>query len=244
MAARRSARKTMEKPTDVIELSSDSEPEGPEFEEAEDQETIPVAAGPDVDDQPLLRAAGIKYKTDISDLEDKKPQQDEHLSPASAKLTVRVKDTGSVKHRHVSIEIPLPTSSELQRRKAEATDSHDGNDEEVFKTPNERKHITFDDSDHDEFVTPREGPLSNPLDASIATPNTAKETEAEEEESDDDAPPEAVSTRAAESYNLKAAEVAEKAAKQYVSCLSTAMFVRVTDAKQTSCGIEAETAGA
>lgn len=219
MSARRSPRKATEKASDVIELSSDSEPEAPEVEEVEHEETEPVSTSPDVNDQPLLRAAGIKYKTDISDHEEEEPQEDGKHSPSSAKLSVRVKDTGSVKHRHVSIEIPLPTSSALQRRRAEAeaTDNQEGNDDEVFKTPMERKHITFDDSDHDEFVTPREDPLSNPLENNIARPNTAKaeaEEEEEEEESDDDAPPEAVSTRAAEAYNLKAAEVAEQAAKQ------------------------------
>lgn len=215
MPARRSPRnlsqetqKGPEKPT-VIEILSDSEPEAFAAED-EVPETAPES--PEVMEQPLMRAAGIKYKTDKSE---KEAQQDSPESTPSAKLSVRVKDTGSVKHRHVSIEIPLPTSSELRRKKTEDDGSEEENVEEVFKTPRERKHITFDDmSDHDEYVTPREAPSRNPLETSIPKPTQAEEDDEEEEEESDDEAPEAVSTRAAGAENQKAAEAAAKAAEK------------------------------
>jgi hypothetical protein len=197
----------------VIEiLSSDSEPEAPEIDH-EAPESAPDSEH--VHEQPLLRAAGIKYKTEQPE-DDEQDDQNEQLSPSNAKLAVRTRDTGSVKHRHVSIEIPLPTSSELRRRKGDASvsGSQEGNDEEVFKTPNDRKHITFDDSDHDEFVTPREGPSRDPLESTIPGPTGKDDEEESEEDSDDEAPPEAVSTRVAEAETLKAAGAAAKAAKQ------------------------------
>ncbi|KAL2017674.1 hypothetical protein VTK56DRAFT_1834 [Thermocarpiscus australiensis] len=239
MATRGSPRKSpqkMETTPDVIELSSDSEPEVDEVEDEEAEEAPSSAPNSlDYNDQPLLRAAGIKYKTDKPNAE--APPQENESTPSRAKSAVRAKDTGSAKYRHVSIEIPLPTSSELRRRKAEAeaTDSQEGNDSEVFKTPSERKHITFDDSDHDEFATPMENPSGNPLESSAVRPNEAKgksargtqgtgqgeeEEEAEEEEeSDDDAPPEAVSTREAEAQTLKAAAAAAKAAEQQAAAM-------------------------
>lgn len=213
MPTRRSPRKLSEQTQnapDVIEiLSSDSEPEAPEVDD-EAPESAPD--GEDVHEQPLLRAAGIKYKTD----QPEDDEQDQQESPSSAKLAVRTRDTGSAKHRHVSIEIPLPTSSELRRRKGDASvsGSQEGNDEEVFKTPKERKHITFDDSDQDEFVTPREGPSRDPLETSISRPTRKADEEESEEDSDDEAPPEAVSTRTAEVETLKAAGAAAKAAEQ------------------------------
>jgi hypothetical protein len=138
---------------------------------------------------------------------------------------VRVRETPSTRHKHVSIEIPLPTSSALRRRKAVAEDTagQDG-DDEVFNTPSVGKRITFDDSDHEEFVTPREGPSRDPMESSIPRPASKSETadaagqddeeEEEEEDSDDDAPPEAISTHAAREETLKAAEAAAKAAEQ------------------------------
>lgn len=206
-----------ESAAEVIELSSDSESEGPEVE---DEEAQPSPTSPDVDDQPLLRAAGIRYRTDPAD-EDEAPQDGEP-SPSSAKLALRSKATGSAKHRHVSIEIPLPTSSELRRRKAEAEAAESrkrSEEEEVFRTPSERKHITFDESDHDEFVTPREAPPSNEPESSIPQrdTNAAGMDEEGEEESDADAPPEAVSTRAAAVESMKVAEAVAKAAEQYVT---------------------------
>lgn len=231
MATRRSPRKRSQeasKPVDVIELSSDSEPEAPGVGR---EQIEPVDTSQDPADQPLLKAAGIKYKADDAAEEQPQTDKDTQRSTPNANLALRARETGSAKHRHVSIEIPLPTSSELRRRKAEAAagESREGNEEEVFKTPSEkRQHITFDDSDYDEFVTPREAPASNPLENSVARPagedaestgGNAEERKEdvekeEEEESDDDAPPEAVSTRVAEAQSLKAAEAAARAVKQ------------------------------
>ncbi|KAK4099063.1 hypothetical protein N658DRAFT_476123 [Parathielavia hyrcaniae] len=208
-----------EEAPDVIEiLSSDSEPEAPE-----EKDHVSEHGSDDEDDyeQPLSRAASIKYK--MEEPEEDEPPQDEHGAPSDAKLAMRDKDTGSAKHRHVSIEIPLPTSSALRRRKTEASapGSQESNGDDVFKTPSERRHITFDDSEHDEFVTPKEGPSGDPLDSSAAKPDWQdagrsgeEEEEEEAEESDDDAPPEAVSTRTAEAEVVKATEAERRAAQQ------------------------------
>ena len=203
-----------QKAQDVIEiLSSDSEPEAPDVEDDVEE---PTHDSENIQDQPLLRAAGIKYKSEPK--EDEELQQDEPHSVSGARLAVRNKEIGAAKHRHVSIEIPLPALSELRRKKIEgsASGSQEGNDEDVFKTPKEhRKHITFDESDHDEFVTPREGPSNDPLETITAGTNEKDdEEEEEEEESDDEAPPEAVSTRVAEAETLKAAGAVAKAAEQ------------------------------
>jgi hypothetical protein len=225
MALRRSPRtqaEDTEKAPDVIEILSDSEEEKEEAPEVEDEVPEPAPDNEEVDEQPLSRAAGIKYKIDQpEEPEEDEAGQDEQRTPSSAKLAVRAKDTGSAKHRHVSIEIPLPTSSELRRRRAEAeAPGSQENGEEVFKTPSERRHITFDDSEHDEFVTPREAPSRDPLETSIAQPGgnaedkPGEEEEEEEEDSDDDAPPEAVSTRTAEAEALKVTEAERKAAQQ------------------------------
>ncbi|KAK4115044.1 hypothetical protein N656DRAFT_703977 [Canariomyces notabilis] len=142
---------TTEEGPDVIELSSDSEPEVFEIEDEADEEPEEAPSSPDVNEQPLLKAAGIRYRT--NEVEDGEPQQNDEPLPQGSSIAVRVKDAGSVKHRHVSIEIPLPTSSELRRRqaKASASSSQEKNEGDVFKTPKEkRQHITFDDSDHDE----------------------------------------------------------------------------------------------
>ncbi len=216
MPLRRSARKQAEQAqqaSDVIEIPSDSEPEAPDVE---DEAPEPAIDNEEVADQPLLRAAGIKYKTDK--LDEEKPEQDEETAngqqdqqdlSSSAKLAVRTRDAGPVKHRRVSIEIPLPTSSALRRREAE-----DGNQENATETPSGRKHITFDDSDYDEFVTPREAPSRDPLESSIPKPAENEEEEEDEEEESDDEAPEAVSTRVAEADTLKASEAAAKAAEQ------------------------------
>ncbi|KAK4239867.1 hypothetical protein C8A03DRAFT_42567 [Achaetomium macrosporum] len=230
---RRSAQKASqesETPAAVIELSSDSEPEEPEPEVddgVEDEVPEPAADIPDVAEQPLLRAAGIKYKIDKPE-EEQVPQDKERSSPAS-KLAVQVRETPSAKHRHVSIEIPLPTSSELRRRKAEAEGiaGQEENDE-VFNTPSVGKRITFDDSDYDEFVTPKEAPSRDPMENSIPRSTSKRETadaagqDDEEdvvEDSDDDAPPEAISTHAAQAETVKAAEAAAKAAEQQAAAL-------------------------
>ena len=185
-------------------------------------------------------------EADISEHDETSQQAGMHSQPdaqsrKSAKLPVRVKDTGSARHRHVSIEIPLPTSSMLARDDGdgrEIPDSDEADEEEDFKTPMEKgKRIVFDDSDRDEFVTPMEAPLRNPLENSLSSPSgpprpsrqagkdsgsvqadgdqEAKEDDDEEqEESDDEAPPEAVSSHAAGAQIAKAARAAARAAEQ------------------------------
>lgn len=216
MAPRKSsAKKTLEaqKPApEIIELSSDSEPEAaPETQTKEDE--VPVANNPndtntpDFYDQPLLRAPGIRYRVD----------RIQETTP-NAKLAVRAKDTSSAKHRHVSIEIPIPSSSTKPKGKGnDATE--DEHEHEVFKTPMERRHITFDESDHEEFVTPSEAPKKNPLETSVPSQSNSKVEEEEEEDDDsDDEAPEAVSTRDAEAHTKakanKAAEAIAKAAEK------------------------------
>ncbi|KAM7199851.1 hypothetical protein V8F33_004255 [Rhypophila sp. PSN 637] len=132
------------------------------------------------------------------------------------KLSVRVKE-----HKHVSVELPIPTSTPSGNAKGRKGADEDG---DVFKTPMERRHITFDDSDHDddEFVTPREAPLKDSLERVTEAKNVQKDKEAEdddeneddEEESDDDEAPEAISTHAAEAQTAQAAKAAVAAAKQ------------------------------
>ncbi|KAK3990221.1 hypothetical protein QBC44DRAFT_325905 [Cladorrhinum sp. PSN332] len=218
MAPRKSSAKKASKvpkaEPEIIELSSDSEPEVIETQvtDIDEPEQEAEVEKPDVYDQPLLRAAGIRYKSDK--LEEKQQQQD---STPNAKLTMRSKDTGSVKHRHVSIEIPLPSSTS----KPKHDDEHEP---EVFKTPMERRHITFDESDHDEFVTPSEAPKKNPLETAVPAKVEEVQDSAEEDEEDsDDEAPEAVSTRAAEvetkAKASKAAQAAAKAAEKEAAAL-------------------------
>ncbi|KAK4232071.1 hypothetical protein QBC38DRAFT_380135 [Podospora fimiseda] len=211
MASRKSSRKASKAPKaepEIIELSSDSEPEviEPKAVQVEEQAKEPEDEEEDeVYDQPLLRAAGIRYKSDKLEEERKKQQEQQETTP-NPKLAVRSKETGSVKHKHVSIEIPLPSSTSKS------------------KTPMERRHITFDDSDHEEFVTPSEVPKKNPLETAV--PNRVEEVqdsaEEDEEDSDDEAP-EAVSTRVAEAETKakasKAAQAAAKAAEKEAAAL-------------------------
>jgi len=151
-----------------------------------------------------------------------RPEEVENQSsPSGSKLAVRTKDAPSTRSvRHVNIEIPLPTSAKknAKRNEEEDADSQHGHDEDVFKTPMERKHITFDDSDRDEFVTPSEAPVKNPLESSLSKASEAAaeddDDEGEESDSDDDEAPEAISTQAAEVQLNKAAEAAAKAAEQ------------------------------
>ena len=216
-----SAKKSLEaqKPApEVIELSSDSEPEA--AAESQTKENDVSAANnlndtntPDFYDQPLLRAPGIRYRVD-------KIQE----TTPDAKLAVRAKDTSSAEHRHVSIEIPIPSSS--TKPKGKRNDApEDEHEAEIFKTPMERRHITFDESDHDEFVTPSEPPKKNPLETSVPSQSNPRvdevqdsEDEEEEEEDSDDEAPEAVSTRDAEAQTKakanKAAEAIAKAAEK------------------------------
>lgn len=216
---------------DVIELSSDSEPETVETkpQQIPSVENAPQEKPAHTGDyeQPLLKVVGIKYKTDKTE---NQPQQDMNSTPLSSKMTLRSKGTGSVKHKHVSIEIPLPSSSLLRKKASGDDESGEESGHEVFKTPMERRHITFNDSDQEDFVTPSEAPRRNPLELQIKA-ETAKEEAAKEEdeeesedESDDEAP-EAVSTRVAEAQTTKAAEAAAKAVEEYV----TPQFYRMFD---------------
>lgn len=134
-------------------------------------------------------------------------------SKKPARMPVRIKD-----HKRVSIEIPISTPSGISKGGRGADEEGD-----VFKTPVERRHITFDDSDRDEdeFVTPREGPLRNPLDEVTGVEDEQKdkkdqddgESEEDEENSDDEAP-EAVSTSAAQAQIAQAAKAAASAVKK------------------------------
>ncbi|KAK0732782.1 hypothetical protein B0T21DRAFT_452324 [Apiosordaria backusii] len=198
---------------DVIELSSDSEPEAVE---TKPEQTLPQEKADPTDDyeQPLLKVVGIKYKTDKTE---DQPQQDAKSTPSGSKMTLRTRGTGSVKHKHVSIEIPLPSSSMLRRKAGGEDESGNESGNEVFKTPMERRHITFNDSDQEDFLTPSEAPRKNPLELQInggavkEEPAKEGEEEEDEEEGSDDEAPEAVSTRAAEAQTTKAAEEAAKA---------------------------------
>ncbi|EAA29828.1 hypothetical protein GE21DRAFT_4927 [Neurospora crassa] len=117
--------------------------------------------------------------------------------------------------KHVEIEIPIPTST----TKAQDPDTTMEGESQLFQTPTEQprgKRITFDDSEQEEFVTPREAPDVNPLEERL---NEKKEQQgqsdedSEEEDSDDEAP-EAVSTHAAQAKSLEAEKAAQKAAEQ------------------------------
>ncbi|KAK3938499.1 hypothetical protein QBC46DRAFT_451126 [Diplogelasinospora grovesii] len=143
-------------------------------------------------------------------------------SGTKRKLAMHVKEASTVgNHRHVRLEIPMPTSSpKRSSQKEEIANSQETNeDEEIFKTPMERRtHVRFDDSDREEFVTPREAPSSNPLERKLSQSNEeqSEDDEDSEEGSDDDEAPEAVSTKAAEAQSMKASEAAAKAAEQSV----------------------------
>ncbi|KAK4173484.1 hypothetical protein QBC36DRAFT_335772 [Triangularia setosa] len=212
---------------EVIELSSDSEPETAETKPQQilsfhktPQEKSDLA---DDYEQPLLKVVGIKYKTNKTDKTEEQPQQDANSTPSGSKMTLRPRGTSSVKHKHVSIEIPLPSSSMLRKRAGGEDESGDESGHEVFKTPMERRHITFNDSDQEDFVTPSEAPRRNPLELQIDADAVKEKATKEEEESDeedgedeesDDEAPEAVSTRAAEAQTTKAAEAAAMAIEE------------------------------
>ncbi|KAL1843685.1 hypothetical protein VTJ49DRAFT_385 [Mycothermus thermophilus] len=207
-----------QKAPNVIEILSDSEPEAPVEDELADLPE-PSLETIDPNDQPLLRAAGIKYKT--RDLEEEKEdagdEEGQPGTPASAKRAPRPRRSGVSQQKRVNIETPISRLSDRRKTvEASALGSGQQSDGEVFKTPLERKHIKFDDSDHDEFLTPMEGPAESPFEATKPEPRDDEPGEEEdaEEESDDEAPPEAVSTRVAEAETLKAAKAAAKAAEQ------------------------------
>jgi len=160
------------------------------------------------------KAASTKTEkpVDLIEVSSDSQSDDEAPSPGGpavkkqGKLAVRVKE-----HRRVNLEIPMSTPNGMSKSSRDADEEGD-----VFKTPMERRHITFDDSDQDEFVTPREAPLKNPLEEAAAKSNVEEEGEedGEEEDSDDDEAPEAISTHAAEAQTTKAAKAAAKAAEQ------------------------------
>ena len=223
-AARNGAKKP-KKVAEIIELSSDSEPDVPavvtQVPEASRAPSSVQYTEEDYQNIPLLRVEPIKYSTQQPAVNKASPAEEK----TPAKLPMRVKDTGSARHRHVSIEIPLMTSSLLASHKhGRGSSEEEGGNEEVFKTPMERRHITFDDSDHEEFVTPLEAPAKNPLE--LTSPKPAEQdagaqqrskTDTEEEDdddSDDEAPPEAISSHAAEASLAKASQAAVRSAEQ------------------------------
>lgn len=156
------------------------------------------------------------------------------------KLPVRGKAPVYSSHKSVSIEIPLPRLSKRAKTAGEVEEVDDSQDEgddvsgdeEIFKTPMEKKHIIFDDDDHEEFVTPLERPVSSGLDSSVAPlgqlgsvaeevpdgeEKEEKDEEGEEDEGDedsDDDAPEAVSTHQAAADSKKAVQAAAKAAEE------------------------------
>ncbi|KAK1751550.1 hypothetical protein QBC47DRAFT_390363 [Echria macrotheca] len=229
MDRRRSARQAakQQKAVEVVEISSDSEPEvvpmkmksqsPPKKARISD---VTQLTEEDYASQPLLRAASIQYDSPQTKTPARpvaSPPQTKPESAASSKLPVRVKEAGSSEQeRHISIEIEVPTSV-LGKRKAtrETVDGGAGSDgeREVFKTPSERKHITFNDSDHEEFVTPLEAPPKNVLEAALS-PSAAAAAEVEKEEDSDDEAPEAVSSHAAGAQLAQASKAAAKAAER------------------------------
>lgn len=132
------------------------------------------------------------------------------LKESSTDSSVSIRST-----KHVEIEIPLPTSAS----KIQDPDTTMEGESQIFQTPTEQprgKKITFDDSE-EEFVTPREAPEVNPLEARLKEKTEEKEQEEEEdseEEDSDDEAPEAVSTSAAQAKLLEAERAAQKAAEQ------------------------------
>ena len=234
------AKKKQPKSVEVIELSSDSEvgDEPEQLTPEEIKEDKPTPTAPKYEDQPLLKIKGIRYKADLPE----DPQKADVKLPAELPVRAKrtpAKSTGSTRHRHVSIEIPLLTSSARREKDKAAIELLGGEDDgdergdaegaterssEVFKTPMEQgRHITFDDSENDEFLTPSEGPQSNPLglappkatDGAKTELDAVKEEQEDEEESDDEAP-EAVSSHVAGAQIIKASQAVAKAAKQCV----------------------------
>ncbi|KAH6624565.1 hypothetical protein B0J18DRAFT_182172 [Chaetomium sp. MPI-SDFR-AT-0129] len=226
MVTLRSAGKQPQPPpkvnTEIVEiLSSDSENEV----DGDDDEALDVEPPSSVtlaDPSPLFATPGVRYGEDKfqrkeagevqegeeeaaegSEGEEERPQ-DEQESPSSAKLAVRPKGARSPKKGRVSVEIPVPKSASKTQRK------QDGDSKKSSETPKAGKHITFDDSEYDEFVTPKEAPTEDPLE----NQGVEEDEEEEEEEDSDDEAPEAVSTRTAEVETLKAAGAAAKAAEQ------------------------------
>ena len=153
------------------------------------------------------------------------PPLDDGPATKKQKLPVRGKDTVHSSHKSVSMEVSISKLSEQAKVVQEIGDSQEegdededeedsvaSSDEEVFKTPIERKHIIFGDDDRDEFVTPLKRPAKN-MPGNVVAQTESEENEAEEEEGDDDDAPEAVSSHQAAAQSLKLAQIAAEAAK-------------------------------
>jgi hypothetical protein len=150
----------------------------------------------------------------------RKASQDDESSPKRQKLPVRVKSSGSGRHRSLSVEMPFPQASQRDRSD-EVQDSQDESSEgetEVFKTPMTKKHVKFDSDDYDEFVTPLERPAPkvtpHPKKLDDVVEDSDEEEEDDDDEDSDDEAPEAVSTHQAAEQSAKAAQAAAKAAEQ------------------------------
>ncbi|KAK3953375.1 hypothetical protein QBC32DRAFT_119510 [Pseudoneurospora amorphoporcata] len=132
------------------------------------------------------------------------------LKESSAESSISIRST-----KHVDIEIPIPTSAATTLD----PDTTMEGESQLFQTPTEQprgKRITFDDSEQEEFVTPREAPDVNPLEKILKEKKEEQgqsEEDSEEEDSDDEAP-EAVSTSAAQAKSLEAEKAAQRAAEQ------------------------------
>ena len=250
MATRRSVRQAAKVAAEIVEISSDSEPEVTQEKFAEIPKKPENVVVDPTEAHPLMKVEGIRYSSQSTEeipvpteSANTQPIVERTSSSASAKLPVRVKDTGSVKHRHVSIEIQLPSSS--SRTKGvdvyEIPDSDGEGEREVFKTPLERKHINHIDSDNEEFVTPMEVPMGGSLDVDLAMSQAvqsqieqeeeqkqveeraqsgdemqddASEQEQDNSEDSDDEAPEVVSSHAAAAQITQASRAAAKAAEQ------------------------------
>jgi U3 small nucleolar RNA-associated protein 16 len=190
------------KQTVIVEISSDSDSDSDLGEEVPSQDvTLPLSP-------PAKRKA--------ESAQDERQDQASVPSPKRQKLPVRFREvnesTGDGTHRHVTLEIPVPAkpgpaSSENQEvslgpENLSGTAGVEGQ--------SGRKHIVFDEEEeHEEFVTPLEGPPGFRFGAGEA------EAHDEDDEDDDDAPPEAVSSHAAQAQSIEATKAAAKAATQY-----------------------------
>ena len=209
-------RKSSGKEMEVIELSSDSEPEAPATKDVASEW---ASRSPSLDrlETPFFKAPGIVYKDDDTNNQDgqtsEQPKDEQEPAPQAIES-----DDKSANRKDASIEIPLPTSSELQQREVEA--AAEKKTEEPPKASAQRRRITFDDSESEEFVAPKEGAASRNCLGNGSKKSTreivqgSQDEEEDSEESDDDAPPEEVATGKAEAALLKAERATAKAAKQ------------------------------
>ncbi|KAH8878560.1 hypothetical protein GQ53DRAFT_775645 [Thozetella sp. PMI_491] len=141
-------------------------------------------------------------------------RKDDGLPSSQKKSEASYGDVQSPSRKGLTIEVPVSSSRTQRSPKAEIRDSDgEGSGETPFKTPSERKRIVFDDDEHEEFVTPMEAPLRNPLET--ATLALAGEDEEDEEDSDsDDDAPEAISLQRAKDQSAKSSQAASKAAER------------------------------